>query len=513
MKKKRQIINIINFIRAIEPRNASIDLLYTTKKQIELMEKYQFSGTFLIQYDALLLPEYQDLLKSLDPERYEIGIWYEVVRPLTEKCGIEWNGRWDWDWHCHCGFPIGYDISQREALIDEFFAKFKEVFGYWPRVFGSWMFDSHTIRYMNDKYGLDAICNCKEQYGTDGYTLWGGYYGQAYYPARNNIFMPAQTEDQKLDVPLFRMLGSDPVYQYDFGMDPDSGAQVQGVITLEPVYNGHGGGVPKWVDWYLQENFNGDCLSFGYAQAGQENPFGWDSMKDGLIYQFAQFDRLQKEGKIEIEPFGKTGRWFKETYKDTPPSAITAHSAYDDPGKNSLWYCTKHYRVNLYGDSKAMRIRDIHLFDETYGDLFNDAVCFGNEATYETLPWVDGNRHSGNGILAGMYILRDGKEIPFPGSMELKEVTENYAAEVTCGEMTFGLLNDILCIKAPWDFVLEQRVGYENDHMPEITVADEKTLQLSYDGHNYHVQLLRGKFTSARTIASEDGYITMQMNQ
>ena len=29
--------------------------------------------------------------------------------------------------------------------------------------------------------------------------------------------MPAQTEEQRLDVPLFRMLGSDPVYQYDFG--------------------------------------------------------------------------------------------------------------------------------------------------------------------------------------------------------------------------------------------------------------------------------------------------------
>ena len=38
------------------------------------------------------------------------------------------------------------------------------------------------------------------------------------------------------------MLGSDPVYQYDFGMDRDSGAAgVQGVITLEPVYCGNSG--------------------------------------------------------------------------------------------------------------------------------------------------------------------------------------------------------------------------------------------------------------------------------
>ena len=106
------------------------------------------------------------------------------------------------------------------------------------------------------------------------------------------------------------MLGSDQVYQYDFGMDKDSGAAgVQGVITLEPVYCGNsgGGGVPKWVDWYLRENFNGECLSFGYTQAGQENSFGWESMKNGLNYQFARFERLRDEGKITVEPLGETG--------------------------------------------------------------------------------------------------------------------------------------------------------------------------------------------------------------
>lgn len=50
----------------------------------------------------------------------------------------------------------------------------------------------------------------------------------------------------------------------------------------------------------MKENFNDECLSFGYCQAGQENSFGWQKMKDGLIYQFALFDKLQKEGKIDF---------------------------------------------------------------------------------------------------------------------------------------------------------------------------------------------------------------------
>ena len=295
-------------------------------------------------------------------------------------------------------------------------------------------------------------------------------------------------------------------------MDPETGAKTQGVITLEPVYNGKGGGVPVWVDWFLQENYNDDCLTFGYAQAGQENPFGWDKMKDGLIYQFAQFDRLQKEGRIEIEPFGKTGRWFKETYKDTPASAITAHSAYDDPDKDSVWYCSKHYRVNLYGDHGVLRVRDIHLFDETYGDLFNDAICFGNEATYETLPWVDGNRHTGGGILSGLYLTRDGKDVTYEGKMVFAD-KGNGIAEVRFGEVTFVLTPDMIGIKAPWDFTIEHRIGKDNDHMPSVELLYNKKMDLSYDGQRYSVSLRKGNFRTSRKIVSEDGAVSFCLCQ
>ncbi len=522
MEKKRQIINIINFIRDFEPRFAEQYpdsgreyLLDTTKKQIELIEKYQFSATFLLQYDALIDPNYQELMKSLNPDRYEIGIWCEIGKSMTDVCGIEWTGRWDWDWHCHCDFPFGYTKKQREELIDAFFAKFKEVFGYYPRVFGSWMFDSHTVRYMNDKYGLDAICNCKEQYGTDGYTLWGSYYGQAYYPSRTNIFMPAQTSAEKLDVPLFRMLGSDPVYQYDFGMSLNEGAaEWQGVVTLEPVYVGQGGGDPKWVDWFLRENYNGDCLTFGYAQAGQENPFGWKAMEQGLIYQFAQFDRLQKEGKITVEKFGDTGKWFKETYRDTPPSAITAHDAYDDEDKDSVWYSTKHYRINLYGDHRALRIRDVHIFDETYADPFENTVCTENGAVYETMPWVDGNRYTGNGILAGLVLIKDGVDVTYDGKMTFEDLGGG-KAEIRFGDVCFLLEEDRFTVSAPFDFILENRIGKTSDeHMPDTEeFSGEKKLVLSYDGNVYGIGLEAGVFTGAKAIRSENGRVTVVLAQ
>lgn len=509
MKEKRQIVNIVNFIRGIEPRRP-MDLVTPVKEQIRLMQENNLPGTFLLQYDALLSPVYIDLMKGLDPAQFELGVWLEIVQPQVEAVGLNWRGRYPWDWHAHCGFSVGYTKEEREKLIDELWQKFFSVFGYYPRVFGSWLFDSHTLRYVTERYGLDAACNCKEQYGTDGYTLWGGYYGQAYYPARANVFMPAQHQAQQLPAPVFRMLGSDPVYQYDFGMDPQSDApKTQGVITLEPVYQSSGGGLPAWVDWYMRENYNGECLTFGYAQAGQENSFGWPAMKDGLTYQFSLFAKLRAEGKIEVETLGATGRWFKEHYRVTPASAITAHSAYDDPHRNSVWYSSRLYRINLYGDRGQVRIRDLHVFHENDLDPYENAVCTKNDAVYESLPWIDGNRQSGGGITAGGYFAYEDGTVPQHDAMIFEESGEG-RAQVRYGALTFSLEEDGIVMTADKPFTLTLQQNTRGDHAPQVEDVTDTGLSLSYHGVRYTVQVERGCVLSPMKIASADGVIALR---
>lgn len=508
--KNRQIVNIVNFIRGVEPRRP-MDLYKPVAEQIRLMRELKLRGTFLLQYDALIQPQYTELLKSCDPDQFEIGVWLEMNEPHVTDAGLPWRGEYSWDWHAYCGFSVGYTKEEREKLIDTLFAKFKEIFGYYPRVLGSWFYDTHSIRYASDKYGLDAICNCKEQFGTDGYTLWGGYYGQGYYPCRKNVFIPAQDTDEQIPVPLFRMLGADPLYQYDCGVDPFEGAQKwQRVLTLEPVYFPHGGGGhPKWVDWYLRENFNGDCLTFGYAQAGQENSFGWDGMCNGLTYQFEQFAKLQNEGKLTVEPLGDTGRWYKSTYPCTPASAITAHTAFDDPDKQSVWYSSRYYRTNLFVDHGALRIRDIHVFNENMPDPFEDTVCPGNTATYESLPVVDGNRQTGGGVIAGMYFVRDSEEIRCDG---MTFCDENGSAVIRCGEMTFHLTDDMITVSAPFDFTCQFRRGNREDHMPQAVCCTPDTLTLRYQEMEYSLHLTNGTFTDANTICSKDHTVSIRFS-
>lgn len=93
-----RIINIINFIRQTDYRVENADsLLYETVcEQVKLVNKYDLPATFLLQYDALINPLYQDLLKSKLNAHSEIGAWWELTQPQIEAAGIKWRGEHSW---------------------------------------------------------------------------------------------------------------------------------------------------------------------------------------------------------------------------------------------------------------------------------------------------------------------------------------------------------------------------------------------------------------------------------
>jgi hypothetical protein len=410
-----RIVNIVNFIRLLEPRDSSIteDVLYqTVVKQVALMRKCKLRGTFLLQYDALMDPRYQSLLKSLPKDSFDIGSWWELPQPLVEKAGLKWRGRYPWDWRANIGFATGYTPAEREKLIDVYMADFFRVFGYYPATVGSWFIDAHSLSYMYSKYHIVASCNCKDQYGTDGYTLWGGYWNQAYYPSKINSFMPAQDTSWQIDVPIFRMLGSDPIRQYDNGL----GSSRQGVVTLEPVY-AFGGGDSAWVHWFFDVFSSGPDLGFNYTQTGQENSFTWRAMAKGLETQFPLIAQLRDEGKVRVETMEESGRWFRSKYSLTPATSFTALKDIDSGGRKTLWFDSRFYRINLLWEDSTLRIRDIHLFNERFPSVYETEAATSNECRFFTLPFVDGYLWSKPGQIAGLRLKAriDGKEVVLTG--------------------------------------------------------------------------------------------------
>ena len=152
-----KIVNIINFIRLLEPRDPKVtqDVLYqTVVKQVQLMKKYRLGGSFLLQYDALMDSRYQKLLKSLPQDSFEVGGWWEITQPHVEKAGLKWRGRYPWDWYANVGFSTGYSPAEREKLIDVYMIDFKKIFGYYPKSVGSWFIDSHSLNYMYENTTL-----------------------------------------------------------------------------------------------------------------------------------------------------------------------------------------------------------------------------------------------------------------------------------------------------------------------------------------------------------------------
>jgi hypothetical protein len=398
-----RIINIIHFIRQTDYRiDHSDSLLFeAVREQIRLVNEHGFPATFLFQYDALINPAYQELMKTrLNPD-CEIGAWWEITQPHVEAAGLEWRGEHPWVSTANVAFTTGYTPEEREKLVDVYMAKFREIYGKYPKSAGSWFIDSRTLAYMYEKYGIVASCNCKDQIGTDGYTLWGGYWNQAYYPSRANAYMPAQTDGYRIPVPVFRMLGSDPVYQYDNGL----GQRHQGVISLEPVY-GNSGADKKWVEYFMESLTEQPCLAFNYAQAGQENSFTWPSMEKGLEMQFQIFDSLRTANRIRIETLETSGLWFSGQFQHTPATAVTAVTDIRGGGRGTVWFNSRYYRANLLWEGRSFRFRDIHLFDETFASEYLDRPGDGSQFFYFTLPVVDGFLWSTAEDRAGLRIMK-----------------------------------------------------------------------------------------------------------
>ena len=519
---KRQIVNFINFIRGNEPR-FEIDLFETVKGHIDLLTKYGFKGTFLLQYDALINPEYTDMLKALPSDQFEIGVWFEIPQPLVENSNVPWRGCVPWDCRANVGFSVGYENDQKKAMVDELFEKFKEIFGYYPKSFGSWAFDIVALNHANEKYGLDAACNCKDQVGTDGYTMWGGYYGQAYYPSKVNSYCPAQNEENQVKVPIFRMLGSDYIYQYDFGYNVNNtgNSGIMGVVSLEPGYTSKvlgGGGVREWNEWYFDQNFSGNCLSFGYTQAGQENDFFWKQINPGLYSQCEIIKKMVEEGRLEVETLGETGRWYKETYPVTPASSLVADHDWKNSGKKTWWYCCKNYRVNFYAENGKFWIRDLYIFDEKYEERYLNNVCTTEYLEYDTLPVMDGVRFCGNGKRAGIYLKAkaDGtdKGLDF---YDIRYSEDGTSASLDVvytpvGNVRIVASEDGIKVTATEkDFVIEPVYADFTDKYVTAKKANDHRADLTAQGFGYGIDVLCGTLGDDFTVASENKTIEVKL--
>lgn len=383
--RQTTVVNIYNFIRMshVEPSRFIADDFETLRNQLILVKQYGFPGTYALKYDALTEPRYQALLGEYLDEADELSAWWEITEPLCRRAGVPFRGKGgpEYDDRVDSAYSLGYAPEERKRLVDAYMADFRQVFGRYPQTIGSWVLDSVTLGYAAERYGVTAGAICRDQMGTDGFTLWGGYPNGAYYPCRRNEFLPAQTREEQLPVPMFRLLGPDPIYNFEAEVREG----LQGVYTLEPSWLT--GRDPKWISWLFRCLTEEDALGMAYAHVGQENNFLWENIRPGFGPQLEHIRRLQDAGKLRVETMADTARWFRGKYAMTPPMTFQASRDWDEARSLAAqWYACANYRLGFLEEGGCLRIRDLFLYREGYESRYLRGPVEGAGSTFDALP-------------------------------------------------------------------------------------------------------------------------------
>lgn len=386
-----KVVNIMNFVRKCDFRmEDSEERMYRmTEQELELVNEYGKENTFLLQYDALIDERYIRLFRKKATERTELGLWFEVVKPLTDAVGLPWRGRkgTTWDWHVVPGFLMAYTVKERELLVDEAMGKFKEIYGYYPATVASWLLDSHSVAYLAEHYAVSALGICRDQTNTDAYTLVGGYFNQAYYPSKNNMFTPARSEEYRIKTPVFRLLGPDPIHNYDNDryIRNQKYLPYHGCYTLEPAWAA--GRDPGIIKWFFDTYFCNENMGYSYAQLGQENNFCEESTITGLRYQL---ELLKDYPDVKCMKMCDTGEDFKRRYQKTPVTSVCATEDWDgSEDVQSVYYDCENYTANVFRYENKIFIRAWYLFDERVYESYYEEPCDTWDAAYENLPVID----------------------------------------------------------------------------------------------------------------------------
>ncbi len=192
---------------------------------------------------------------------------------------------------------------------------------------------------------------------------------------------------------------------------------------------------------------------------------------------------------------------FEQFYND---SALTDE---DIAGSNlkTLWFDSRFYRMNILWENGTLRIRDIHLFNESFPSIYETQAATSNECSFFTLPFVDGYLWSKPGQIAGLRLkaVIDGKEVILDGKDPkfIKAGTSDmhitWPLTTVQGTFEMDLSEKQVKMKlsatkpVTWYFDLTTA---ENVQLPFESIS-AKTITCSFQNMKYQVKTEKGSFS------------------
>lgn len=338
------------------------------KKQLDFFTKNNAAATFVLRYDALIDRKFTSLFKQYQSSLFEYGVFLEITPQLARDAGVVYRGveeRW---YRAQYAYLVGYSQAERVKLIDTAMSAFKRQFGVYPKTTGGWMIDTYSAEYLSDTYGVETHEITREQWGTDGYALYGGSVLASYIPSKNWLFTPANTQENSSRLRIVRQTLSDPVRNYG---DLTSG------YTSQP--NDYGR--TKNFDYFKHLISQVATYSHPVAILGLENSLD---------------EKYQKEYEKQIQHVLKVvGNANIILPKDIPKTEKINHiSGVDflDKTFRSYWVETTKYRVRLIQKDGKIQLTDLRVFDELRMDPYFEVPAGEKTAFWEIAYIFDSSK-------------------------------------------------------------------------------------------------------------------------
>jgi len=387
-------VTIVNPIRGIETWGSNpespLDLAKLEKQKVD---KQTLPATWLLRSDVVSSKETAEYFKSFS-NFHELGIFFEIMPNLAREASINYPQKGIF-WHdANKIFLSGYKPEDRIKLIDRTFENFKSVFGYYPKSVGAWHIDAFSADYMEKKYGVTGVLICADQYGTDRYQIWGGWWGVPFYPSKLNILTPAQTLKNKLDLVIFWWAARDPVLGYGGTVDESTySVQVNDYIS-------HGLGseyFKKLLDIYLDKK-----NLFGQVTIGLENDNDWQKISSGFDLQLDEVKQRKEKNEIEVLTMRDFSDWYINKFPKLSPSQ-----------KIDGWEMSIEKRVSTITKDDKNFLRDLRIYNEKWPE---PNLLSAN-------PWESLSLNYPSKIDA---VRNQGTELKFKDQKDLERIIKNF---------------------------------------------------------------------------------------
>lgn len=345
--QERAFVSVVNPVRGQEFwGQKGSDPLTAVKKQKVIIDAQQLSATWLLRFDAMENSQLLAFFKNFFSNQ-ELGIFLEITPTLAKQAGVTYPQGGVF-WHdANKIFLSGYQPGDREKLISLVFETFFKIFGYYPKSVGAWHVDAYSARLMKEKYGITGVLICADQFGTDGYQIWGGWWGVPYYPSLYNILLPAQTLENKIDLVVFWWAARDPEKGYGGSVEESTYSLQANDIEKHNLGTDY---FNNLVDTYLKSK-----NQFGQLTIGLENDLNWGENGDSYKLQIEEVGERREKGEIKVDTMDQFSTWYRQNFPKLSPS----HQI-----KN--WLMSTNLRAGFIKKNGKNYLNDLRVYNENW---------------------------------------------------------------------------------------------------------------------------------------------------